>query len=81
MREGRYDWRMAVTLTRRDEGIGPLTLRLCSLQAARMAGGAVLLLPAGTLPETGGHYCGWPVLRCGVPEPMIGLPGRERGTG
>jgi hypothetical protein len=67
MREGRYDWRMDVTLTRRDEGIGPLTLRLCSLQAARMAGGAVLLLPAGTLPETGGHYCGWPVLRCGVP--------------
>jgi hypothetical protein len=56
-------------------GIWPLAARLCALQQARLAAGAVLLLPAGAFPGAGDHYCGWPVLRVGVPEPMIGLPG------
>lgn len=60
------------------EAVGPLAVRLCRLQGAGLAGGAVLLLPPGVLPETGDAYCGWPVLRvAGVPEPMIGLPGKE----
>jgi hypothetical protein len=54
---------------------GPLAVRLCRLQEVRMAGGAVLLLPEGVLPEAGDFYCGWPVIRVPVPEPMIGLPG------
>jgi hypothetical protein len=56
--------------------MGALAVRLCRLQEARLAGGAVLLLPAGVLPDTGDHYCGWPVIRVtGTPAPMIGLPG------
>jgi hypothetical protein len=57
------------------EAFGPLAVRLCRLQEARLAGGAVLLLPDGVIPGAGDRYCGWPVLRVGVPEPMIGLPG------
>jgi hypothetical protein len=57
------------------DGFGPLAVRLCRLQEARLAGGAVLLLPDNVMPGTGDFYCGWPVLRAGVPEPMIGLPG------
>lgn len=74
---------MGDTLTRpaacRDV-MGTLAVRLCTLQEARMASGAVLLLPAGTCPDAGDRYCGWPVVRCCcIREPMIGLPGRERG--
>lgn len=58
------------------EVMGALAVRLCSLQAARQAAGAVLLLPAGTCPGIGDLHYGWPVHRCGgLPEPMIGLPG------
>lgn len=57
------------------EGIGPLTVRLCRLQEARLASGAVLLLPEGVMPGAGEFYCGWPIVRVAVPEPMIGLPG------
>jgi hypothetical protein len=56
-------------------GIWPLAVRLSRLQEARMAAGAVLLLPEGVIPDAGDHYCGWPVIRVPVPEPMIGLPG------
>lgn len=56
-------------------GIWPLAVRLSRLQEARLADGAVLLLPPGAFPGTGDYYCGWPVIRTGVPEPMIGLPG------
>lgn len=70
---------MGDTLTRpacRDV-MGELAVRLCTLQEARMATGAVLLLPAGTCPDTGERYSGWPVVRCCcIREPMIGLPGR-----
>lgn len=60
--------------------MGTLAVRLCTLQEARMASGAVLLLPAGTCPDAGDRYCGWPVVRCCcIREPMIGLPGCERG--
>jgi hypothetical protein len=63
------------------EVMGALAVRLCALQAVRLATGAVLLLPPESCPDAGDYYCGWPVIRCGcVPEPMIGLPGRERGT-
>lgn len=56
--------------------MGALAVRLCRLQEARLASGAVLLLPAGVLADTGDHYCGWPVIRVtGMPAPMIGLPG------
>jgi hypothetical protein len=56
-------------------GIWPLAVRLARLQEARLAGGAVLLLPEGVVPDAGERYCGWPVIRVPVPEPMIGLPG------
>lgn len=56
-------------------GIWPLAVRLSRLQEARLAGGAVLLLPEGVMPGAGDRYCGWPVIRVPVPEPMIGLPG------
>jgi hypothetical protein len=59
------------------EGLGNLTVRLCRLQEARLASGAVLLLPEGVMPGAGEVYCGWPVIRVPVPEPMIGLPGGE----
>lgn len=59
------------------EAMGALAVRLCTLQAARLASGAVLLLPAGACPHIGDLHYGWPVIRVGVPEPMIGLPGRE----
>ena len=55
-------------------GVWPLAVRLARLQEARLAGGAVLLLPDGVIPDAD-FYCGWPVIRVPVPEPMIGLPG------
>lgn len=58
------------------DAMGALAVRLCALQAARLASGAVLLLPAGACPGVGDLHYGWPVLRAAVPEPMIGLPGR-----
>lgn len=61
-----------------NEAVWPLAARLAALQEARLAAGAVLLLPDGVLPGTGSHYCGWPVIRVPVPEPMIGLPGGAR---
>jgi hypothetical protein len=60
------------------EVMGAITVRLCTLQDAGFAYGAVLLLPAGTCPDAGDFWCGWPVLRVAVPEPMIGLPGSGR---
>lgn len=57
------------------EAFGPLAVRLCRLQEAQLAGGAVLLLPDSVMPGAGERYCGWPVIRVPVPEPMIGLPG------
>lgn len=59
------------------ESFGPLAVRLCRLQEARLAWGAVLILPPGAIPWAGEFYCGWRVIRAGVPEPMIGLPGGE----
>jgi len=56
-------------------GIWPLAVRLSRLQEAQLAGGAVLLLPEGAIPDAGDFYNGWPVIRVPVPEPMIGLPG------
>jgi hypothetical protein len=58
------------------DAIGALAVRLCTLQAARLASGAVLLLPAGACPGIGDLHYGWPVIRVGdLPGPMIGLPG------
>ena len=56
--------------------MGALAVRLCTLQAAGQAVGAVLLLPAGACPGIGDRHYGWPVIRVGdLAEPMIGLPG------
>lgn len=64
------------------DALGALAVRLCTLQAARLATGAVLLLPAGACAHIGDLHYGWPVHRCGgLPEPMIGLPGAVRGAG